>query len=189
LLERFKKEEGFTLIEILAALLILSIVSLVMTAYFSNAMTFAKSNQNKTIMSNLARSALVYMQKQDFAQLESYFLDRTAEGEPPSITPNMFDICSSASSGVCEYREIFGDVADFDPDLFKNIFSPTVNGVPYTIEVTYQPNIKSSLQSDKNLGSEGARLLIPIAVTVSGNGGPGADSVTVEGYVNAAAIR
>ncbi len=189
MLERFKKEQGFTLIEILAALLVLSIVSLAMTAYFSNAMTFAKSNQNKTIMSNLARSALVYMQKQDFDRLNSYFQTRTAEGAQASITPNMFDTCSSVSSGVCGYRDIFGNVADFDPNMFKRIFSPTVNGVPYTIEVTYQPNTKTNLQKDGNLGVNGAALLIPIAVTIKGNGGPGADSVTVEGYVNAATIR
>lgn len=52
------KEAGFTLIEVLAAIVILSIVSLVLTSYFTNAMTYSKSNQNKTIMVNLARNAL-----------------------------------------------------------------------------------------------------------------------------------
>ncbi|MFD1903648.1 prepilin-type N-terminal cleavage/methylation domain-containing protein [Paenibacillus rhizoplanae] len=52
------KEAGFTLIEVLAAIVILSIVSLVLTSYFTHALSYSKSNQNKTIMVNLARNAL-----------------------------------------------------------------------------------------------------------------------------------
>lgn len=67
-----KQEKGFTLIEVLAAIVILSIVSLVLTSYFTNAMSYSKSNQNKTIMVNLARNALFYVEKQDFKAMKEF---------------------------------------------------------------------------------------------------------------------
>lgn len=67
-----KQEKGFTLIEVLAAIVILSIVSLVLTSYFTNAMSYSKSNQNKTIMVNLARNALFYVEKQDFEAMQEF---------------------------------------------------------------------------------------------------------------------
>lgn len=67
-----KQEKGFTLIEVLAAIVILSIVSLVLTSYFTNAMSYSKSNQNKTIMVNLARNALFYVEKQDFKEMQEF---------------------------------------------------------------------------------------------------------------------
>lgn len=67
-----KQEKGFTLIEVLAAIVILSIVSLVLTSYFTNAMSYSKSNQNKTIMVNLARNALFYVEKQDFKAMKVF---------------------------------------------------------------------------------------------------------------------
>ena len=189
---RFKKEEGFTLIEVLAALLILSIVALAFTAYFSSALTFAKTNQNKTIMSNLARNALVYMQKQDFKRLDEYFKSGSAtvlEASTASsetrvgITPETFKTCNTATSGTCAYRDIFPD-GNLQPILA--VLEPQVNGIAYRIVIEYQ---KDPSRSKEN----GRILLLPISATVTpvetGRGGPGADSVTVEGYVNAKSIR
>jgi len=185
LLDRFKKEEGFTLIEILAALLILSIVALAFTAYFSNALTFSKSNQNKTIMSNLARSAVVYMQKQNFNQLEAYFDSTSAvirDGKA-SITSDTFSTCAASTTGVCAFKTIFGES---DPSLISEILSPSVNGIDYRIVISYQKELTKS-------DMDGGKLLLPIAATIrplsAGGSGPGADEVTVEGYVNAEIIR
>lgn len=193
MLERFKKEEGFTLIEILAALLILSIVALAFTAYFSNALTFAKSNQNQTIMSNLARNALVYMQKQNFEELQKYFdsdsatVVRTGNATTTKrvgITPETFSGCTTATSaGTCTFRNIFPS-GNLQP--LMAVLNPQVNGINYRVVIEYQ----SDLNRAQN---EGGGLLLPISATVTtveaGAGGPGADAVTVEGYVNAQSIR
>ncbi len=186
-----KKEQGFTLIEVLAALLILSIVGLAMTAYFSQALGFAKTNQNKTIMSNLARNTLVYMEKQNFEQIQKYFDWRISTGQPAVIEADMFDSCTDGSSGVCGYEGMFGNAAKFDPARFKQMLSPEVNGVAYRIAVSYQPDIRTDLEHKNSLGSDGAKLLLPVFVTVSGAGGPKGsdDTVTVEGYINADEIR
>lgn len=185
MLERFKKEEGFTLIEILAAMLILSIVALAFTAYFSNALTFSKSNQNKTIMSNLARSAVVYMQKQNFERLESYFNSSSAiiVNGNASIVSDTFRTCRASSTGVCAFKDIF---TTSNPEVVEAILSPSVNGIDYRIVISYQKELTKS-------GTDGGNLLLPITATIrplaAGGSGPGADAVTVEGYVNAEIIR
>ncbi|NGZ76089.1 prepilin-type N-terminal cleavage/methylation domain-containing protein [Saccharibacillus alkalitolerans] len=192
MLDRLKKEQGFTLIEVLAALLIVSITALAFTAYFSNAMTFAKTNQNKTIMSNLARNALVYMQKQDFERLEAYFdsssatVVRAAEAEQPrrvGITPETFENCTASSSGACAFRDIF-EGGNLEP--VTAVLSPRVNGIAYRVVIEYQQDLNRAQNA-------GGALLLPISATVTtaadGAAGPGANAVTVEGYVNAQSIR
>ncbi|QDH20823.1 prepilin-type N-terminal cleavage/methylation domain-containing protein [Saccharibacillus brassicae] len=192
MLDRLKKEQGFTLIEVLASLLILSIVALAFTAYFSNALTFAKSNQNKTIMSNLARNALVYMQKQDFDRMESYFESGIATvvrpGNSPGtervgIAPETFGSCTNDTSGVCVFRDMFEN-RNLEP--LRAVLEPRVNGVQYRVVIEYQKELNRT-------EAEGGALLLPIRATVTtaeaGSGGPGADAVTVEGYVNAQSIR
>lgn len=182
MLQRLKKEQGFTLIEVLAALLILSIVALAFTAYFSNALTFSKSNQNKTIMSNLARSAVVYMQKQDFKTLKDYF-EKNDKASITSDTLKQFATCGTSEAGICEFKKIFGNT---DPTLVSEILSPSVNGVDYQISISYQSKLVKS-------SGDGGNLLLPITATIrplsAGRSGPGADEVIVEGYVNAEAIR
>ncbi|MEJ8303629.1 prepilin-type N-terminal cleavage/methylation domain-containing protein [Saccharibacillus sacchari] len=192
MLNRLKKEEGFTLIEVLAAMLIVSIVALAFTAYFGNALTFAKTNQNKTIMSNLARNALVYMQKQDFKRLEAYFDSGSAtvvktgnalSAQRVGITPETFGSCTNATTGACAFRDIFVN-GNLQPTMA--VLQPTVNGIQYRVVIEYQKDLNRSV-------ADGGTLLLPISATVTpasaGNAGPGADAVTVEGYVNANSIR
>ncbi|MCQ4088778.1 prepilin-type N-terminal cleavage/methylation domain-containing protein [Saccharibacillus sp. JS10] len=190
---KLRKEEGFTLIEVLAAMLILSIVALAFTAYFGNALTFAKSNQNQTIMSNLARNALVYMQKQNFTELQAYFNSGSATivkaGNGATlprvgITPETFASCGSTSEvGMCKYRDIFIN-KDLQPMMA--VLQPTVNGIQYRVVIEYQKDLNRSIDT-------GGNLLLPISATVTsvtpGAAGPGANGVTVEGYVNAQSIR
>ncbi|WP_179218785.1 prepilin-type N-terminal cleavage/methylation domain-containing protein [Saccharibacillus sp. O23] len=192
MLERLKKEQGFTLIEVLAAMLIVSIVALAFTAYFGNALTFAKTNQNKTIMSNLARNALVYMQKQDFTRLKEYFdspdatVVRTGDAlnqRRVGITPETFGSCTNADTGACKFRNIFEN-GNLQPTMA--VLQPSVNGIQYRIVIEYQQSLNRS-------NDTGGALLLPISATVTsvspGAAGPGADAVTVEGYVNAQSIR
>lgn len=88
---KLREEKGFTLVEVLAAIVILSIVSLILTSYFTNALSYSKSNQNKTVMANLARNALFYMEKQNFSAMKEHF-----EKEQPDVIGSL---CKSAD--VC----------------------------------------------------------------------------------------
>lgn len=183
-----KQEQGFTLIEVLASIIILSIVSLVLTSYFINAMSYSKSNQNKTIMVNLARNALFYVEKQDFVKMQDYFIT----DKHPIIEANN---CLSAIS-CTSYNTLFSNTT-----ALAAILNPTVNKVEYHINIKYQAELHQNMLKGKLSESDEAALdnrkidmapfLIPVKVEVSGDGGPRGQAYTtvVEGYIIDEKIR
>lgn len=176
-----KQENGFTLIEILAAIVILAIVSLVLTSYFTNAMSYSKSNQNKTIMVNLARNALFYVEKQDFGEMEEYFKEHDSiEAEECTIVN-------------CSYSGLFSNVS-----ALANVLNPTVNDIRYKIKIIYQPELMdqpTSTPTNRDISpidkSDIKKYLIPVKVEVGrvdSNGQP-AYKVMLEGYITDERIR
>lgn len=175
------KESGFSLIEVLAALVILSIVTLALTAFFINSMDYAKGNQNKTVMVNLARNALVYMEKQPFDPIKDYF--NPDSGTIDEITCDLVLGCSP---------EISNRVSD--GIVLHKVLNPYVNDVQYTLTIEYQRELhnsntmlRSSDQSTKNM----AELLIPIKVIVKREDGRegNRNKTEVEGYITSERIR
>ncbi|RTE01414.1 prepilin-type N-terminal cleavage/methylation domain-containing protein [Paenibacillus whitsoniae] len=150
------RDEGFTLIEVLAATVILSIASLGMMAFFLHAMSYNKGNQNKTVMINLARNALFYMEKQSFSDLETYF-NGSSDLSLPShdkIDLSTSGCTETAGSLICprEHQILskFYGIGD--------VFNPEVNGKLYQVVVTYQESRKRD-------------YLLPISVTVKDTSG------------------
>nr|WP_281363482.1 type II secretion system protein [Paenibacillus lemnae] len=182
------KEQGFTLLEVLAAIVILSIVSLVLTSYFSNALSYSKYNQNKTVMVNLARNALFYMEKQDYDKIKELFEKREA-GQPPSIQGRR---CSSA--GACAYSSLFKNA-----EVLPDVLNPVINNVQFELEIAYQEglhdNMKTETRGAEAIAGSGekqmADYLIPLSVKVTGPGGPRGKTVetVVEGYISDEKIR
>ncbi|WP_405104750.1 prepilin-type N-terminal cleavage/methylation domain-containing protein [Paenibacillus sp. FSL K6-1217] len=167
------KEAGFTLIEVLAAIVILSIVSLVLTSYFTNAMTYSKSNQNKTIMVNLARNALFYMEKQDFDKTVEFFRDKTDRLSA--------DVCKIGSCGDAVSDEGAAYRKAFNTETLSHVLHPIVNGTDYSIDVIYQKGL------DEN---DFRNYLLPVKVVVTRDSGGGpAAPVEVEGYISNEEIR
>jgi prepilin-type N-terminal cleavage/methylation domain-containing protein len=176
-----KQEKGFTLIEVLAAIVILSIVSLVLTSYFTNAMSYSKSNQNKTIMVNLARNALFYVEKQDFKKMKDYFiLNDAIEAEECTLVN-------------CIYSSSFSNKT-----ALANVLNPTVNDIRYKINIVYQPELVNNPSSTPTNGgitpidkSAVKDYLIPVKVEVGrveSNGQPDY-YVMLEGYITDERIR
>ncbi|MFC6648237.1 prepilin-type N-terminal cleavage/methylation domain-containing protein [Paenibacillus rhizoplanae] len=178
------KEAGFTLIEVLAAIVILSIVSLVLTSYFTHALSYSKSNQNKTIMVNLARNALFYMEKQDFEAMSKYFNvnDTSPNAAHPSIEAKQ---CTSTS---CMYNN-----DDFiNSAVLPEVLNPVINNILYQVKITYQAELyRDMLRGGDIRKQEMAPYLIPVQVEVTGPGGPSANtaSMIVEGYITDEKIR
>ncbi|MEK3790891.1 prepilin-type N-terminal cleavage/methylation domain-containing protein [Paenibacillus sp. FSL R7-0204] len=178
------KEAGFTLIEVLAAIVILSIVSLVLTSYFTHALSYSKSNQNKTIMVNLARNALFYMEKQDFEAMSNYFNinDTNPNAAHPSIEAKQ---CTSTS---CMYSN-----DDFiNSSVLPEVLNPVINNILYQVNITYQADLhRDMLTGGDNRKQEMAPYLIPVQIEVTGPGGPNANtaSTVVEGYITDEKIR
>lgn len=183
----FRKENGFTLLEVLAAIVILSIVSLVLTSYFTNALSYSKSNQNKTVMVNLARNALFYMEKQDFETMKQLF---TSDIQQPGLVGNL---CTSTSE--CQYKDKF-----LSPGILPDILNPLVNNVQYELEISYQAELHTEMLEGDPADSSSvpehrkiqmAQYLLPVKVVVKGPGGPRGQAyeTVVEGYISDEKIR
>ncbi|CAM3478435.1 prepilin-type N-terminal cleavage/methylation domain-containing protein [Paenibacillus lupini] len=166
------KESGLTLVEVLASLVVLSVVSLVLTSFFTNALSYAKGNQSKTVMVNLARNALFYMEKQSFGPIETYF----------SNSSNISCPLSGCIEPVSQLVE--------DSSVLQQILNPNINGVQYTISVIYQKDMRDRMLSNpdkKNMAEE----LLPILVRVEkANGTASARNASeVEGYIASERVR
>ncbi|WP_426449725.1 type IV pilus modification PilV family protein [Paenibacillus sp. S-38] len=181
--KRFRSgEEGFTLIEVLAASVILAIAGLTMTAFFINAMSYNKANQNKTVMVNLARNALFYMEKRNFEDMQ-YFLDKSAQ----TISTE-----DCGDDHACSGKSMNALLTDTDrfPGLW-DVLNPSVNGIEYTIMVSYHKENKvrgggldSSIQFDKHL--------LPVVVEVRAKSDDAPTkyrSTEVRGYITDESIR
>jgi prepilin-type N-terminal cleavage/methylation domain-containing protein len=177
--KREPREEGFTLIEVLAATVILSVVSLAMMTFYIQAMSYNKGNQSKTVMVNLARNALFYMEKQSYVDLKNYFANH------PEIDLKKSNCYMNAGSITCP--------AENDRNFFNNmtgiwdVFNPEVNGKHYEVVVTYQKGLVDAIPASTKF-----QYLIPINVTVKDK--DAADSsnryqANVEGYVLDESIR
>ncbi|WP_040207769.1 type IV pilus modification PilV family protein [Neobacillus jeddahensis] len=73
--KRLCNSRGLTLIEVLISLTILGIISIGIMNFFSQAYSFTNSNQKKTNAINVARNAMMYMEKQSFIQTMKDFED------------------------------------------------------------------------------------------------------------------
>ncbi|MGF7049509.1 prepilin-type N-terminal cleavage/methylation domain-containing protein [Paenibacillus sp. DS2015] len=170
-----RSEKGFTLIEVLASITILSIASLVLMSYFMNALSSAKHNQSQTVMVHLARNVLFYVEKQDFQKLNKFFVD-------DHHTVISSDQCTREvdTPEVLDCHELFEDSS-----VLKDILNPVVNGINYQVSIEFQDDLYNGLKTE-----EVKDLLLPIMITVRGPGDPGGrNEAKVEGYVTDEKIR
>ncbi|SDX96454.1 prepilin-type N-terminal cleavage/methylation domain-containing protein [Paenibacillus sp. CF384] len=188
-LQQPSRESGFTLVEILTCLIILSVAGLAMTGFFVHALSYAKGNQNKTVMVNLARNTLFYMQKQsNFDAITKFY----KIGQPIGIGDDIDDIdsknCLKDSGSCLQYESLFSD-----PQSLYYILNPEINGIAYRVKVIYQDELNDlDSTTDGNIG----KYLIPIKVIVTSAPSDGEDvssskreSAEVEGYITDEAIR
>ncbi|REE66680.1 prepilin-type N-terminal cleavage/methylation domain-containing protein [Paenibacillus taihuensis] len=183
-------EGGFTLVEILASLVVIAIAGLAMTAFFVHALSYAKGNQNKTVMINLARNTLFYMQKESkFDKVKDFF----------SAQNNKIDSagCPVVSSSCTEYETLVKD-----SQTLVYILNPKINGIQYDVTISYQEKLHSDLDSNTDSATaDGGRIgtyLLPIKVEVEevlkNDNGQAVDPskrkrTEVEGYITDESIR
>lgn len=177
---QLRHEDGFSLIEVMAAIVILSVIIMMGMTYFSNSLSYNKTNENKTVMVNLARNALVYAEKQDFASWKKYL-----------ITDNKGTIAgtSCTSSSACSAYSFL--VSNSSLDVLARVLNPNVNGVQYTVTIRYQPtsttvtNTSTAATDIRNNTS----YLLPIQVSVQATGRSNITGTSVEGYITNETIR
>ncbi|MED0654642.1 prepilin-type N-terminal cleavage/methylation domain-containing protein [Anoxybacillus geothermalis] len=127
--------EGFTLVETLLALTLLSAVAISLFYFFTNAMAYTSYNQGRTVAVNVARGVAAYMERLDFSQLKNYV---TSQNEFVQLT-----------SDDCERQEkIFPD-----RQLCQAQLAPTINNVHYdqgrvaVFLIPYDPAVWERLKS------------------------------------------
>lgn len=162
------KEEGFTLIEVLAALIILSIVFIAATSFFSQSLSFTKKNEHKTVTVNLARNALVYLEKQSFTEMKQELAAHAT-------------IACELTSAACAYP----NMPSLDPAVLKQVLNPVVNGIQYNVTVTYQDQLHNGLEAAVQ------PYLLPVEVNVYKveQSITSASMTRLEGYITDASIR
>ncbi|WP_340026122.1 prepilin-type N-terminal cleavage/methylation domain-containing protein [Paenibacillus sp. FSL K6-1096] len=187
------REAGFTLIEVLAAIVILSIVSLVLTSYFTHALSYSKSNQSKTVMVNLARNALFYMEKQDFEEMKVFLRGRPATGSQPEIIGHPAIQAASCipltqtTADCSAYSTAVSDVT-----TLAKVLNPTINNINYHIDIEYQSSLHTGMiNSSDSIEKATAEYLLPVRIRVrdSNQGTTNAKETIVEGYITDEQIR
>lgn len=188
----FYNERGFTLIEVLLSVVILSFVMGGMFMFFTNAMTYTSYNQSKTVAVNIARGVVHYMARLDFQPIASYVNDHVTQQTP--------FIRLDASS--CSNTSIFPDET-----VCKAVFSPTVNNVTYDEEdvqawlIPYNQTIwsqiknnppsefpdrlKQTIQQEKEMAEDVSNYLLRLYVTVRSNN----EVIVLKGVIANESIR
>jgi prepilin-type N-terminal cleavage/methylation domain-containing protein len=107
---------GFTLLEVLLSITILSTVAIGMFYFFTNAMKYTTYNQGKTVAINIARGVLAYMERLDFTALKQYVDKELHDSNMPFVQLN----ASSCNLPLFEEKQVC-----------EALLRPTINNVTY----------------------------------------------------------
>lgn len=158
-----KGEKGLTLVEILASLTILGIITIGTINYFSQAYFYTNMNEKKTAAVNVARNALMYMEKQNFIMMKDRF-EKNADEQLTLL------ICSD--EGGEKYR-FFGK----DEKIDSNCKQIRINNIDYDV------TISSSIDTDYD------SFIIPLTVDVHWEINKKDFQTTLEGVIKSEDIR
>jgi prepilin-type N-terminal cleavage/methylation domain-containing protein len=117
---------GFTLLEVLLSITILSTVAIGMFYFFTNAMKYTTYNQGKTVAINIARGGLAYMERLDFAALKQY-VDNEIHNADKRFVHLDASYCDDDDN---DDLLLFG-VNEQAEQVCKKILGPTINNVTY----------------------------------------------------------
>ncbi|MDF0726753.1 prepilin-type N-terminal cleavage/methylation domain-containing protein [Cytobacillus sp. S13-E01] len=157
--------KGFTLIEVMLSITILGIISLGMFSFFTQAYSYSKINEDKTLGIYVARNMLVYMERQNFTKLNEQYIEPLTEPlSDGAITLTVTNCSDTHKSG----ETVFDQYCD-------EVFLQTFNNVQYSVSVKMKKHIDQKLRE----------YLIPTTITVNW----GTNTTSIEGYVINEAIR
>nr|WP_275433246.1 prepilin-type N-terminal cleavage/methylation domain-containing protein [Priestia flexa] len=171
--KKFFNEKGLTLIEVLASLVILMIVFTGLMHFFSNAYSYTNRSQNKTAGINVARSALAFMERQSFIEMNEQ-LNQSASAKPLYVY-----ICTQNNSTAQYYK-------------YTKLASPpngcapiTINNIPFQVKVTYD----HEKGQEKELNKGNYKYTVPVIVSAEWKRNNEELSTTVKGAIVSEDIR
>lgn len=123
---RNHNENGLTLIEVLLSITILGIVATTFLSFFSNAYSYTKMNEDKTVGINVARNILNFFEQQDYEKMRTAYFYGTNPQDRVEIT---IDHCDDHTGTQVVFSDVEACERFFTPENNKvnNVeFYPTV---------------------------------------------------------------
>ena len=133
-----KNERGLTLLEVLLSITILGIVLMSFLSFFSQAYSYTKKNEDKTVGINVARNVLYYFEQQDFDRIDKAYFPEVEE----------FEI-------KCDDKLPGSEETVFEPSVCENFVSTKINNTEFTTTV--------KLKEHESLNE----YLIPVKISVT----------------------
>ncbi|MFZ3588340.1 type IV pilus modification PilV family protein [Bacillus sp. DJP31] len=133
-----KKEKGFTLLEVLVSITILSVVMITLLAFFTQSYSYTNLNKDKTVALNIARGAVTYIEKQNFQYMKKYLDDQLLQSPISEDIKGKF--VSLNGDSCVETIEIVKNGSTYSFDLFQEetscslVLIPEINGRVYNTE-------------------------------------------------------
>jgi len=157
---QFQEERGFSLVEVLVSVVILSIVSVSLISIFSQSLRSTRESSDETVAANLAFHAASYLQQEaiddasplKYATLQALVDD--GEVSPP---------CAEDASNACQ-----------------SVFEPVINGKPYSISIRLTDYTKDGVKEPH---------LIQSKIVVRDPQQNSAELVAIEGVISSAALN
>ncbi len=156
----FKCKMGYTLVEVLVSLTILSLIAIPMFSFFIQAYDYTTRNQNNTVSVNVGRGVIEFMSKQNFQEMKNLLYAEGAEKD-------LF-----IGTTVDSYK--FSETSIPDNEKIE------INSNRYAVKVTMKKNAESYLDN----------YTLPITVTISWGHSSGNEiTTTLEGAIVNETIR
>lgn len=112
-----QKESGFSLIEVLVSVVILSIVSIALISIFSQSLRSSNTSMEETTAANLASYAASYLQRETLVSSSPLSFEKLRLKTNSTIT----DVCPTGSQNT---------------EICNQVFHPVINGIQYQISLT-----------------------------------------------------
>lgn len=163
----FNEQKGFTLLEVLLSLTILSVVVIGLMSFFHNSYNYVNENEDKSIATQIARNVMNYMEKQNYNKFEGYLSYEVDTNEDVHIIPLEKAYCDKKVTIKKNNATLTSESTSDDIVLFDNverclsILDPVINNQTYSANATIsiylmKYNDPDTLSSLSNLISENA---------------------------------
>ncbi|MBG9546910.1 type II secretion system protein [Cytobacillus firmus] len=160
--------KGLTLVEVLVSLTILGIVLMGTMKFFSQAYTYANMNEKKTAAVNVARNALMHIEKENFIEVREEF--RNDKDDYLNLL-----ICDRA-------YKIFWNGETPEPNCSPII----VNNIEYNVTINLPKNEVENIDPAKG---EHSSFFVPLIVNVTWEINGKEEFTKIEGEIKSEDLR
>lgn len=134
---------GLTLVEVLLSLTILGIIMIGIMQFFTQAYSFTNSNQNKTTAINVARNAMIYIEKQSFIETKKNLEDYPADVISLLICNDEYKLVRNSDTTITGCNPIKINNVDYDVTIaFKEDVTDESFMIPLVVKVNWEVNKK-----------------------------------------------